>query len=100
MNQVADNSALESRMRKSVGLFDSRPRLRAVAVSLWASFIGGCLFFIAFLAHLFETTTPPTLSDQTLVFFAIWLLAFVPAIIASVLTMPPPTDELGDGSDD
>lgn len=100
MNPDVYSDSLDNPVQKSAGPLDSRPRLRAVAVSLWASFIGGGLFFIAFLAHLFETQGQPSLGEQTLVFFAVWLLSFVPAIIAAVLTMPPPTDGHGDGNGD
>jgi hypothetical protein len=64
-------------------------RVRLAAAALWSAFLGAALSIIAlFLMPEDWTLPPPTPGGAAWTFFALWLLALVPAAFAVVLAAP------------
>ncbi|NGY03192.1 hypothetical protein [Solimonas terrae] len=73
--------------RRALG---SRRRWRQFGAVLWASFLGAtiALLFVVLLPA--EGWLPlDTATRAALAFAVLWLLAFIPALIAAVLAVPP-----------
>lgn len=67
----------------------SRTRLRLLAITLWASFLGAIPTLLMVLALLpAENHAPLSLGRLSLMFFAAWLCAFIPASIGVLLSHP------------
>ena len=64
-------------------------RLRLAAAALWSAFLGAALSIIAlFLMPEDWTLPPPTPAGAAWTFFALWVLALVPAVFAVALAAP------------
>lgn len=79
-------SLLRHAAQKGLG---SRTRLRLLAVSLWAGFLGAIPTLLLLMAlQPVEHQLPLSLGRLSLLFFAAWLCAFISASIGVLLTHP------------
>jgi hypothetical protein len=74
------------RARRGLG---RRPRLRLAGVALWSAFLGAIASIMTLFLLPEDWTLPPTTpAGSAWTFFALWLLALVPAVFAAALATP------------
>jgi hypothetical protein len=78
----------------------SRTRLRLLAVTLWASFLGGIPILLTWLALLPDDVAAGLgIADLSMAFLLWWVAAAIPTSIGVLLTHPGSMPEMRRGAD-